>query len=114
MPLLHAQQDKALSIPFARRLPWPKRIDLALLSFLAMVVGLADRINIAVAAPILMKERSWDTVQMGWVLSGFYIGYALLMVPVGALADRYSPNGCLAFLLPGGLSSLPSPLCPVL
>ena len=97
MPLLHAQQDKALSAPFVRRLPWPKRVDLALLSFLAMVIGLADRINIAVAAPILMKERSWDTVQMGWVLSGFYIGYALLMVPVGALADRYSPKWVLGF-----------------
>ena len=97
MPLLHAQQDKALSAPFVRRLPWPKRIDLALLSFLAMVIGLADRINIAVAAPILMKERRWDTVQMGWVLSGFYIGYALLMVPVGALADRYSPKWVLGF-----------------
>jgi MFS family permease len=70
---------------------------LALLSFLAMVIGLADRINIAVAAPILMKERSWDTVQMGWVLSGFYMGYSLLMVPVGALADRYSPKWVLGF-----------------
>ena len=63
--------------------------------FLAMVIGLADRINIAVAAPILMKERGWDTVQMGWVLSGFFIGYSLLMVPVGAVADRYSPKWVL-------------------
>jgi len=97
MHVLHIPREQVLGGRSVRRLPWPKRIDLALLSFLAMVIGLADRINIAVAAPILMKERSWDTVQMGWVLSGFYIGYALLMVPVGALADRYSPKWVLGF-----------------
>src|SRR5580765_2700670 len=32
---------------------------------------------------------------MGWVLSGFFIGYSLLMVPVGAVADRYSPKWVL-------------------
>ena len=97
MPLLHAQQENVLSAPFVRRLPWPKRIDVAILAFLAMVIGLADRINISVAAPMLMKERGWDTVQMGWVLSGFFLGYSLLMVPVGAVADRYSPKWVLCF-----------------
>ena len=32
---------------------------------------------------------------MGWVLSGFFLGYSLLMVPVGAVADRYSPKWVL-------------------
>jgi ACS family glucarate transporter-like MFS transporter len=94
---MHVHQEKVLNASFVRRLPWPKRIDVALLAFVAMVISLADRINIAVAAPILMKERGWDTVQMGWVLSGFFIGYSLLMVPVGIIADRYSPKWVLGF-----------------
>ena len=96
MHVLHIHQEQVVSGGLVRHLPWPKRIDVVLLSFLAMVIGLADRINIAVAAPTLMKERAWDTVQMGWVLSGFFIGYSLLMVPVGAIADRYSPKWVLA------------------
>ena len=95
MQVLHIHQELSSSGGLVRRLPWPKRIDVVLLSFLAMVISLADRINIAVAAPTLMKERGWDTVQMGWVLSGFFIGYSLLMVPVGAVADRYSPKWVL-------------------
>lgn len=80
-----------------RRLPWPKRVDVSLLSFFAMMIALADRINLSVTAPTLMRERGWDTVQMGWVLSGFFIGYALMMVPVGIIADRYSPKWVLTF-----------------
>jgi len=97
MHVLYVHREQVASGPFVRRLPWPKRIDVALLAFVAMVISLADRINIAVAAPILMKERGWDTVQMGWVLSGFFIGYALLMVPVGIIADRFSPKWVLCF-----------------
>ena len=55
-----------------------------------MMIALCDRINMSVAAPVLMKERGWDTVQMGWVLSGFFIGYSLMMIPSGIIADRYS------------------------
>ena len=94
MRVLPVHQEH-VSGSLVRHLPWPKRLDVVLLSFLAMVIGLAHRINISVAAPTLMKERGWDTVQMGWVLSGFFIGYSLLMVPVGAVADRYSPKWVL-------------------
>jgi MFS transporter, ACS family, solute carrier family 17 (sodium-dependent inorganic phosphate cotransporter), other len=80
-----------------RRLPWPKRVDVALLAFFAMMIALADRVNLSVAAPVLMRERGWDTVQMGWVLSGFFIGYSLMMVPMGILADRYGAKWVLAF-----------------
>jgi MFS family permease len=93
MDVLRVHREKVLAAPFVRHLPWPKRIDVALLSFIAMVISLADRINMSVVAPTLMKERGWDTVQMGWVLSGFFIGYSLLMVPVGAIADRQSEMG---------------------
>jgi len=80
----------------ARWLPWPKRLDIALLAFLALVIAYCDRVNISVAAPSMMREYGWDTAGMGWVLSGFFAGYALMMIPAGMLADRFGPKRVFA------------------
>jgi MFS transporter, ACS family, solute carrier family 17 (sodium-dependent inorganic phosphate cotransporter), other len=81
----------------ARRLPWPNRVDIVLLTFFAIVVAYCDRVNISVAAPLIMRDYRWDTARMGWVLSGFFIGYAVFMVPFGILADRCGPKRVLAW-----------------
>ena len=80
-----------------RRLPWPKRVDIALLCFFALVIALCDRVNISVAAPVILEKNHWDTVQMGWVLSGFFIGYTLFMIPIGMLVDRFGPKRVFAW-----------------
>jgi sugar phosphate permease len=79
-----------------RRLPWPKRWDIAILCFLAQIIGYCDRVNMSVAAPALMRERHWDTVQMGWVFTAFFIGYTLSMIPIGICMDRYGAKLLLA------------------
>ena len=79
-----------------RWLPWPKRLDVALLAFIALVIAYCDRVNISVAAPSMMREYGWDTARMGWVLSGFFAGYALMMIPAGMLADRFGPKRVFA------------------
>jgi sugar phosphate permease len=79
-----------------RWLPWPKRLDVALLAFFALVIAYCDRVNISVAAPSMMREYGWDTAGMGWVLSGFFAGYALMMIPAGMLADRFGPKRVFA------------------
>jgi hypothetical protein len=56
MHVLNIHHEQVVSGGLVRHLPWPKRIDVVLLSFLAMVIGLADRINISVAAP----AKEWD------------------------------------------------------
>lgn len=84
------------SEPRTRRVLWPVRVDIAILSFLALVIAYCDRVNISVAAPAIMRDRGWDTTQMGWVLSAFFIGYAGFMIPAGILADRFGPKRVFA------------------
>jgi sugar phosphate permease len=79
-----------------RWLPWPKRLDVALLAFVALVIAYCDRVNISVAAPSMMREYGWDTAGMGWALSGFFAGYALTMIPAGMLADHFGPKRVFA------------------
>lgn len=83
--------------PRPRRLPWPKRFDIALLSFLALVIAYCDRMNMSVAAPSIMQEYGWDTARMRWALTGFFIGYTAFMVPTGMLVDRYGARRVFAF-----------------
>lgn len=83
--------------PIADRwLPWPKRVDISLLAFGAMVIAFCDRVNLSVAAPAIMQEYHWDTSQMGWVLSGFFMGYTLFMIPAGRLVDHFGPKRVFA------------------
>ena len=53
---------------------WPRRVDIALLCFLANVIAHSDRISISVAVPSIMNEYGWDTAQIGLVLSAFLPG----------------------------------------
>src|SRR5258706_7239162 len=80
-----------------RLLPWPKRVDIALLCFIALVIAYCDRVNLSVAAPTILRERGWDTAQMGWAFTGFFIGYTGFMIPAGRLADRFGPRRMFAF-----------------
>ena len=47
----------------ARNLPWPKRVDVSLLCFIAMVIAYCDRVNLSVAAPSILKEYQRDPIR---------------------------------------------------
>ena len=51
--------------------------------------GYLCRVNVSTAGALLMQEFGLDQVAMGRVFSAFLLGYALSMVPAGALADRF-------------------------
>jgi sugar phosphate permease len=82
------------------------------------LIATCDRVNIAVAAPSIMREYGWNTTQMGWALSAFYLGYVVFMIPSGILADLWGPKrtfgyavGCWSLFtamtpLPRGLAAL--------
>ena len=63
------------------------------IAFCLLVINLiayVDRVNLSVATPLIMKEFGLDAVQMGAIMSVFYVGYAVMNTPGGILADKYS------------------------
>src|SRR5262247_1335273 len=79
----------------------PVRYNMIGLLFCGTVVNYIDRVNISVAAPVIMKESGWDKGQFGLVFSAFLIGYALLQIPGGVIADRWSGRKVLALAFCG-------------
>lgn len=72
------------------------RHTVALLCFAANVIAHCDRVSLSVAVPSLMEEYGWDSAQMGGVLSAFFTGYTLFMIPVGAMVNRFGPRAVFA------------------
>ncbi len=75
------------------------RLFLVFWLFVLSTVAYLDRTNISVASIKLMKEFGIDKIHLGWVLSGFLIGYAGFQVPAGWLAGRYGPRKTLTLAL---------------
>jgi hypothetical protein len=67
---------------------WPKRIDIALLSYIALVIAYCDRVNISVAAPSMMREYGWHGLGAVGLLRRFMPRW---MEEVGDLAVSTQP-----------------------
>jgi MFS family permease len=80
---------------------WPVRYHMIGLLFCSTVINYVDRVNISVAAPVIMHEAGWDKGQFGLVFSAFLIGYALLQIVGGVVADRWSAGKVLALAFCG-------------
>ncbi|MBZ5534328.1 MAG: MFS transporter [Acidobacteriia bacterium] len=74
------------------RRPW---MLVALLSATATASYLC-RVNISVTGALLMNEFSLSQIQMGRIFSAFLLGYALMQIPGGVLADRWGAPRVLA------------------
>ena len=81
------------------------------LLFCGTVINYIYRVNISIAAPVMLQETGWSKVELGWVFSAFLIGNALLQIPGGVLADRWSARKVLAVAFCGfSLFTLLTPL----
>ncbi len=60
-----------------------------------------DRMAIAAAIPFIAKEFGLSALSMGSVLSAFFVGYALMQIPGGMLADRFGPRRVMAASIAG-------------
>jgi len=57
--------------------------------FAATFICYIDRVNISVAIIPMAEEFDWDLTTQGAILSSFYIGYLLMQIGGGHLADRF-------------------------
>lgn len=69
---------------------WPMRYKLVGLLTAGSTINYADRVNISVAAPVIMAALGWDEARFGLIFSAFLAGYTLLQIPGGMIADRWS------------------------
>ena len=75
----------------SRQSSLPKRAEVVTLLVLLSLASYFQRTIISIAAPSLMREFSLSETQLGELYSSFLLGYALLMIPGGWLADRFGP-----------------------
>jgi len=66
-----------------------QRHILILLVFVAIFICFIDRVNIAIAMIPMVEDYGWDEETQGRIYSSFFIGYALLQIIGGRLADKY-------------------------
>jgi len=64
---------------------------------LAMLFGFSfvsyvERVNISVAAELMMPALSLTKTEMGQIFTSFLLGYAIFQVPAGFLGDRIGPR----------------------
>ena len=90
---------------------WPVRYKLVGLLATGSAINYADRVNISVAAPIMMVALGWDEARFGVIFSAFLLGYGLLQIPGGVLADRWGAKfiiagACVGFSLFTALTPL--------
>ncbi len=78
---------------------FPKRYFMVLGTFLLALLLYIDRVCISVAKDPIAESLGLSDKQMGWVLSAFALGYALLQTPSGLLADRFGPRKILAAIV---------------
>ena len=67
--------------------------------FLILLVVYIDRVNLAMAAPLILNEFNLSPSQLGLVMSGFTIGYTLLLFPGGFLVSYFSARKSIAVIL---------------
>lgn len=73
-------------IPTAK---WPQRYTVVSLSFVAFFICYLDRVNLSVAIIPMAEQFGWSPKTQGEVLSAFFVGYLLLQIAGGRLADRF-------------------------
>jgi ACS family sodium-dependent inorganic phosphate cotransporter len=67
----------------------PRRHVVVGLAALSVFVCYIDRVNISVAIIPMTEDLGWSLATQGTVLSSFFVGYLLLQIVGGRLADRF-------------------------
>ena len=73
----------------------PRRLHVVMLTFIAVFICYIDRVNISVAIIPMAADMRWNAQTQGLVLSSFAMGYLLLQIVGGRLADRFGGKAVL-------------------
>ena len=68
---------------------WHSWYTVVLLCSAAVFIAYIDRTNISVASIAMKEQFGWTETTKGYVLSSFFIGYLVLQIASGALANKY-------------------------
>lgn len=68
---------------------WPKRYSVVAACFFVMFLSYIDRVNMSVAAVAMQNALDWSESRKGFVLSSFFIGYMLMQIIGGWLANIF-------------------------
>lgn len=71
----------------------------AIAFFIIGVIAYMDRSNISYIAPQMMADLGMDKKQFGLLASFFSLGYALMQVPSGMLAEKFGPRKMITIAL---------------
>jgi len=90
---------------------WPRRYTVVGACFFVMFLSYIDRVNISVAAVAMQNALDWSESRKGFVLSSFFIGYMLMQIIGGWLANVFGGKRVLIASLV--LCSLCTALTPI-
>ncbi|MFE1378042.1 MFS transporter [Streptomyces sp. NPDC058740] len=89
MPLFAHTPAEEMTQPYARR--WWALLVLCL----SLLIVVMANTSLVVAAPDLTKDLGLSSSDLQWVIDGYTVPYAALMLVLGAIGDKYSRRGAL-------------------
>src|SRR5919106_912704 len=89
MSLLAQTPVEKMTGPYARR--WWALLVLCL----SLLIVVMANTSLIVAAPDMTADLGLSSSDLQWVIDGYTVPYAALMLVLGALGDKYSRRGAL-------------------
>lgn len=75
--------------------PYPRRWWALLVLCLSLLIVVMANTSLVVAAPALTTDLGLSSSDLQWVIDGYTVPYAALMLLLGAIGDKYSRRGAL-------------------
>lgn len=89
MPFLANTPVEKMTGPYVRR--WWALIVLCL----SLLIVVMANTSLIVAAPDMTRDLNLSSSELQWVIDGYTVPYAALMLVLGAIGDKYSRRGAL-------------------
>ncbi len=74
-----------------------KRWVIIFLLFLCYAILYMDRSIMSMAGPSMIEHFDWSATDFGWASTAFFIGYLLVQIPGGRLADKFGGGRVVIF-----------------